>query len=92
MQTGKVKEEAKLHEKEIRDMQIYKDGTHLVTASVDKTVKLIDTQTLEVLKVFTTERPANAAALSPIFEQVCPPPPPGDFPWSQCNNSAPDSL
>lgn len=70
LQTGKVKEEAKLHDKEIRDMQLYKDGTHMVTASVDKLVKLVDTQTLEVLKVFQTDRPANAAALSPIFDQV----------------------
>ncbi len=70
LQTGKVKEEAKLHEKEIRDMQLYKDGTHMVTASVDKLVKLVDTQTLEVLKFFNTDRPANAAALSPVFDQA----------------------
>lgn len=70
MQTGKIKQEEKLHEKEIRDMNIYKDGTHLATASVDKTVKLIDMQTLEVLKVYQTDRPANAVALSPIFDQV----------------------
>ena len=69
-QTGKVKEEAKLHEKEIKDMQLYRDGTHLVTASTDKQVKLVDTQTLEVLKIFNTDRPANAAALSPIFDQA----------------------
>ncbi len=66
-----MKEEAKLHEKEIKDLQIYKDGTHLVTASTDKQVKLVDTQTLEVLKVFPTDRPANAAALSPLFDQAC---------------------
>lgn len=70
LQTGKVKEEAQLHDKEIRDMQLYMDGTHMVTASVDKMVKLVDTQTLEVLKSFNTDRPANAAALSPIFDQV----------------------
>lgn len=52
-------------------MCIYKDGTHLATASNDKTVKLIDTQTLEVLKVYQFDRPANAVALSPIFDQVC---------------------
>ena len=52
-------------------MCIYKDGSHLATASVDKTVKLIDTQTLEVLKVYQADRPANAVALSPIFDQVC---------------------
>ena len=33
-------------------------------------VKLVDTQTLEVLKVFATDRPANAAALSPILDQA----------------------
>ena len=52
-------------------MCIYKDGTHLATASTDKTVKLIDTQTLDVLRVYQTDRPANAVALSPIFDQVC---------------------
>ena len=51
-------------------LQVYRDGTHLVTASTDKQVKLVDTQTLEVLKVFNTDRPANAAALSPIFDQA----------------------
>ena len=49
---------------------MYRDGTHLVTASTDKQVKLVDAQTLEVLKVFNTDRPANAAALSPIFDQA----------------------
>ena len=70
LQTGEILVEQKHHEKEIRDMCIYKDGTHLATASVDKTVKLIDTQTLEVLRVYQTDRPANAVALSPIFDQV----------------------
>ena len=52
-------------------MCIYKDGTHLATASNDTTVKLIDTQTLEHLRTYNTDRPANAVALSPIFDQVC---------------------
>ncbi|CAL5221339.1 g3515 [Coccomyxa viridis] len=70
VETGTILVEQKHHEKEIRDMCIYKDGTHLATASTDKTVKLIDTQTLDVLRVYQTDRPANAVALSPIFDQI----------------------
>lgn len=48
VQTGQVKEEKEIHEKQINDMKMAVDGTHFVTASSDKTAKLVDTQTLEV--------------------------------------------
>ena len=48
MQTGEVKEEREIHEKQINDIKMSPDGTHFITASSDKTAKLVDTQTLEV--------------------------------------------
>jgi WD40 repeat protein len=48
MQTGEVKEERDIHEKQINDIKMSPDGTHFITASSDKTAKLVDTQTLEV--------------------------------------------
>ena len=70
MQTGKVVEENKIHDAAINDLQLSTDGTHFVTASNDKTAKLVETSTLEELKVYQTERNANSAALSPIEDHV----------------------
>lgn len=63
-------EEKQVHEKQVQDMQLSLDGTHVVTASTDRTAKLVDVQTLETLKTFNTERPANSAAVSPIYDHV----------------------
>lgn len=70
VETGKVKEEAKIHDKHIADLQVSVDGTHFVTASNDKTAKLVDTQTLQVLKTYQSTVPVNTAALSPIYDHV----------------------
>jgi WD40 repeat protein len=43
-QTGKVKEESKVHDSQINDLKLSADGTHFITASSDKTGKLVDTQ------------------------------------------------
>lgn len=51
-------------------MQFSKDGTHFITASGDRTSKLVDSQDLQVMKEFAFERPANAAAMSPIADHV----------------------
>lgn len=63
-------EEKQVHEKQVQDMQLSLDGTHVVTASTDRTSKLVDVQTLETLKTYNTERPANSAAISPIYDHV----------------------
>lgn len=51
-------------------MQLTRDGTMFVTASKDTTAKLFDTDTLDCLKTYKTERPVNSAAVSPIFDHV----------------------
>lgn len=69
-ETGKVTAEASIHEKHIMDLQMSADGTHFVTASNDRTAKLVDTQTLEVLHTYKSTVPVNSAAISPIFDHV----------------------
>lgn len=71
MQTGKAVESRKLHSDMIMDLQLSADGTHFITASTDMSAKLVDTLTLEVLKTYTTERPCNSAAISPVYDHVC---------------------
>ncbi len=70
MQTGKITAENRIHDADIKDMQLSKDGTHFITASGDRTSKLVDSQDLQVMKEFAFERPANAAAMSPIADHV----------------------
>lgn len=70
VETGQVKEEKEIHERQINDLKMAPDGTHFITASSDKTAKLVDTQTLEVLKTYQSDRPMNSADISPIFDHV----------------------
>ena len=44
VEAGKCVAEAALHEKQISDMQLSPDGTHFITASTDRTAKLVDTK------------------------------------------------
>uniref|UniRef100_A0A061RNP7 Eukaryotic translation initiation factor 3 subunit I n=1 Tax=Tetraselmis sp. GSL018 TaxID=582737 RepID=A0A061RNP7_9CHLO len=69
-ETGKLIHEDQVHAEQISDIRISQDLTHMITASQDKTAKLLDAQTLEVLKTYKTERPINSADISPIFDHV----------------------
>ena len=51
-------------------MQMSKDGTMFITASKDNTAKLFDTDSLQCLKCYKTERPVNSAAISPLLDHV----------------------
>jgi len=51
-------------------MQLSKDQMSLITASKDKTAKLFDAPSLNLLKTYKTDRPVNSAALSPIRNHV----------------------
>lgn len=64
--TGKVVHEAAIHAGIITDLQMSADGTHALTSSKDKTAKIIDPQTLEVVREYTHTRPVNSAAMSPL--------------------------
>ena len=45
-------------------------GTMFISASKDTTARLYDTDTLECLKTYKTDRPVNSAAISPLYEHV----------------------
>merc|ERR1719330_1128603 len=51
-------------------MQPSKDGSMFVTASKDHTSMLFDSDTMERMKTYTTERPVNSASLSPLYDHV----------------------
>lgn len=46
------------------------DETHVITASLDKTARLIDVDTFEVMKTYKTGRFVQSAAISPLFDHV----------------------
>lgn len=47
-------------------VQVSPDGTHAVTSSKDKTAKIIDMETLQVLRTYKNLKPCNSAAMSPL--------------------------
>lgn len=58
------------HRDNINDIQFCTDQTMFITASKDHTAKLFDTNTMDHLKTYKTERPVNSAAISPIRDHV----------------------
>lgn len=70
MQTGKMLQEVQVHEEAIQDMQMSPDETHVITASLDKTGRLIDVETFQVLKTYKTGRFVQSAAMSPVLDHV----------------------
>ena len=70
-ETGQVKEEVReAHSRAITDLQFSHDMTHFITSSADKEAKLWDSRTLRHLKTYTSDRPLNAAAISPLMDHV----------------------
>ena len=58
------------HKKQINSIQFSKDHTMIITASSDHTAKIYDAKSLQLLKTFTSDRPLNSAAMSPLFNHV----------------------
>lgn len=70
-ETGQVTEEVKdAHAKGITDLQFSHDMSHFITASSDKEAKLWDSRTLQHLKTYVSDRPLNAASISPLMDHV----------------------
>ncbi|WPH01217.1 eukaryotic translation initiation factor 3 subunit i [Acrodontium crateriforme] len=53
----------------VSDLQWSADRTYFITSSKDKTAKLHDTNTLEVLKTYVADTPLNSAAITPDPQQ-----------------------
>ncbi len=62
--------EKQVHDGDIQDMQVSPDGAYFITASLDKTAKLVDVVELEALKTYKTGRFVQSAAISPLFDHV----------------------
>jgi len=63
--TGREIVRKQFHDDRVNRINFNSDKTLFITASKDTTSKLIDTVSMEVLKVFKTDRPVNAAVISP---------------------------
>eukprot|EP00188_Purpureofilum_apyrenoidigerum_P005269 Plantae.Rhodophyta-Purpureofilum_apyrenoidigerum.ctg6719.p1 GENE.Plantae.Rhodophyta-Purpureofilum_apyrenoidigerum.ctg6719~~Plantae.Rhodophyta-Purpureofilum_apyrenoidigerum.ctg6719.p1 ORF type:complete len:324 (+),score=61.82 Plantae.Rhodophyta-Purpureofilum_apyrenoidigerum.ctg6719:245-1216(+) len=70
VETGKELVCVQEHGGQINDLQLSPDGIQFITASADKTAKLWDLEEMRVLKTYKTDRPVNAAAISPIMDHV----------------------
>jgi len=70
IKTGEMTKKVKHHTHKITDLQCSSDNMMLLTASKDKTAKLFHAPTLDFMKAYTTERPVNSAAISPIRDHV----------------------
>jgi len=68
--TGDELRRIKQHRQNINDLQYNKDMSCIISASKDNSSILFDVETLEVLKMYKTERPINSAAISPIRDHV----------------------
>lgn len=68
--TGKLISSHQIHTGEIMNVAFNKTKTLMITASKDNTAKLLDVETLQVLKTYETDRPVNSAAISPIKDHV----------------------
>ena len=58
------------HRKQINSLQFNHDHSMIITASSDHTARIFDAKTLTLLKTFTSDRPLNSAAISPLFNHV----------------------
>jgi len=70
LKTHKTVKMTSEHQKSIVDLQSSKDGTMVITASKDSKAMLWDSDTMELLKTYKTERPVNSASISPLFDHV----------------------
>ncbi|KAI9740867.1 MAG: translation initiation factor eIF3 subunit [Claussenomyces sp. TS43310] len=62
--TGEQLDNREVHELQITDLQWSHDRTYLITASKDKTSKLVDATNLEVMKTYVADTPLNSAAMT----------------------------
>ncbi|KAG2381912.1 hypothetical protein C9374_005704 [Naegleria lovaniensis] len=67
---GKLIGQTKEHTGPVVRLAFSKDKMLFISASQDKTAKLFETQTLELLKVYKHTDPVNTAAISPIKRHV----------------------
>ncbi|TAQ90711.1 hypothetical protein B7494_g1009 [Chlorociboria aeruginascens] len=70
--TGEQLDNVQAHEPdmEIKDLQWSPDRTYFITASKDKTAKIINARDLEVMKTYVADTPLNSASITPKKDYV----------------------
>jgi len=68
--TGKEERRVRHHTQKIQSVFFNKERSLILTGSSDTWSKLIDLDTLQVLKQYKTDRPVNAVAISPDKDHV----------------------
>ena len=58
------------HRGKINDIQLSDDQTMMIAASNDTTARLFDVDSYSALKLYKTDRPVNAASISPLKEHI----------------------
>lgn len=59
-----------VHTGQITDLQFSADKMYFVTSSKDKSAKILDVDSLKVLKNFETDAPVNSATITPVKDFV----------------------
>jgi len=70
VESAEMLTKVKPHTAQIQDLQFSKEMDMFITASKDFTAKLFDAESLDVLKVYATERNVNGAAISPLRAHI----------------------
>lgn len=68
--TGELISSIKDHEGLVTDLQFSQDRTYFITASKDKSSRILDVDNLSILKKFDTDAPLNTAAITPVKDFV----------------------
>jgi translation initiation factor 3 subunit I len=68
--SGELVDSIQAHDQRISDLQWAPDRTYFITASLDKTVKLISSLDLAELKTYVADTPLNSAAITPVKDFV----------------------
>lgn len=69
-ETGKEIIRSKIHTDRVNRLNFNRDKSLLITGSRDFSAKLLDPNTLEVIKIYRTDRPVNGAVISPTHPHI----------------------
>lgn len=69
-ETGEYLLSEKYFDKTITDIQASEDKSYFIASSKDETAKLIDVDSLNILKEYNSESPVNAALITPIKDYI----------------------
>lgn len=72
VQTGELLDNIPIHElnMQVTDLQWSSDRTYFITASKDKTARLMAARDLELLKTYPADTPLNSACITPKKDYV----------------------